>query len=221
MSEASDPKSMPGMTQHSCLIAEKFHRRPVRPVRGDLAPFRAPALFFGRRRARSTSQPSMAFAQSNGPNLVSSQRGVVPIPRIICLVVNPFLPPFPGSIRGGITCGHFRFRRIGRRLRAEINLLRLAFRVLVGQMPVNFPDQHSPILMPHPPRNRHKIDARHHAHGDEKVAAIVETEGGQNPRLPGPATDFPETISPLGPHRHVEAMGIARLSPGPGVSACP
>ena len=62
-------KSMPGITQPSCLFAEKFHRRPVRRVRGNLASFRVAALFFRRRRARLTSQRPMAFAQSNGPDL--------------------------------------------------------------------------------------------------------------------------------------------------------
>ena len=33
-------------------------------------------------------------------------------------------------------------------------------------MTVDLPDQNPAVLMPHPAGNRHKIDARHHAHGE-------------------------------------------------------
>ena len=48
--------------------------------------------------------------------------------------------------------------------------------MFIIQVPINPADQNSTILVAHPLRNGHVVDAAHHSVADEVVAAFVEAE---------------------------------------------
>ena len=56
--------------------------------------------------------------------------------------------------------------------------------MFIAQVAVDLPNQNAPVLVAHPFRNRHKVNASHDPLTDEVVSAIPEGEVGDSCRIP-------------------------------------
>ena len=103
---------------------------------------------------------------------------------------------------------------IGKRNRPEIHPLRLPLRVLVRQVPIHLADQYAAVLVADPLGNRHEVNPRHDAHGDEKVAAIMEPKLWHTRRFPRDQKCFPKCLCGTVRVRPVVATGSSHSESG-------
>src|SRR4051812_45251097 len=78
--------------------------------------------------------------------------------------------------------------------RPEVDLLRHGLSVFIREVPVNFADQDSSVLVADPCCDRHEVQARHNAHTYEVMTTVVEVEAGYLGRLPDHGQGLPERL---------------------------